>query len=283
MNFLYGETIPPPPGFTVREQWSEFDRRSKIFSQFNPSLLGDGLNWGMWPFYFEEYVGDNEPILAEHPSPRTRLIMWRRISSEVVPKGWHQFSSKPSRIEAFAELNNNDHTRDWSESLRRELKKWGKMYKNRFHIEQISPARYLSAYTHSTLARKREDTARSIVENAFLRQTVLPHLCIWGIVSSDGEVVAGIVVFDSKTALSSYHIGGFISDKEGMPGMAVLMDYWYTDAKQKKLKFIHFGEMWFPGKLRSWKGFSMFKSKFNPSYVALPPILHKFGRGTLVL
>jgi len=58
--------------------------------------------------------------------------------------------------------------------------------------------------------------------------------------------------------------------------MTGLFDHWFKDSLAQNTAFIDFGNFWKKGDPRSWKGFSIFKAKFGPTYFFYKPKLYKF-------
>jgi hypothetical protein len=93
----------------------------------------------------------------------------------------------------------------------------------------------------------------------------------------DGRAIAGFARMDSASLPITYYLTGFITRGMGHEsGMAGLFDRWFSDALSEGLKFADLGNFWKQGDDSTWKGFSVFKARFNPHYFFFPPLLYRF-------
>ncbi len=57
--------------------------------------------------------------------------------------------------------------------------------------------------------------------------------------------------------------------------MVPLIMEWIEKERTHEVKWFNLGDLWMDGEPDSWKGFSFFKKKFNPTIFELPPIHRK--------
>ena len=286
MEFPYGKITPTlPQGCIPYEQWPEFKLEALPQPFCNPVAVGHspkGVRWSFWPLTFEEYVSDQEPDLSvsdPHDTARYRFIMWRRVTTTRTPKGWWALSRAPSRVEGFIILR-PDYWRTWSENARRQRKKWlTQIVHKTYTTETVGLTEFEEAYKKSTVARS---TLRESIKIAKQMEAASPGTVTYKVAKrlSDGAIKAGFAYIDSSYAKSSYYAVGFYhKDTQDVPLTLGLIDEWFADAEKKGYRFLHLGQFWRPGESRAWKGFSLFKSKLNPIYIAYPPLLWRFARG----
>jgi hypothetical protein len=287
MDFPYGPVIDHlPNGFIPKEQWPEYDLRAEPVPICKREIVGTnpkGIRWWLGPLCFEEYVSDTEPDLAMSDSGtiRIRQIRWLRVINSSQPKGWHQLSKKPSRLEGFGEVKEG-YWRNWSESARRYRKKWHTSYHNSLYtIENVSYQEYAQAYATSTVSKSTAGTSLLITtQHAKYRPGDMEFLAARRLI--DGKVMAGIALAHSPSTGNSLYLSGFYQEsvKED-PLMVGLMDHWYHTSVERHFLYLHFGGFWIPGTPKSAQGYSTFKAKFGLSYIAYPPELMRVRAGRI--
>jgi hypothetical protein len=290
MDTQYGNVIHElPEGFVPREQWPEYALAADVPPLLAPRVVGKrpvGMYRRFWPIVVEEYISDEEPVLADSdPSgvALNRMIIWQRLCRSDVPRGWRVFSSEPTRLEGFAEIQQGEYWHQWSESARRYRKKWHEeCLGSRYRISAVSYADFERAYKKSTVVKVVKNSLLDVIK----RKLALPegkHIELWCAESLEtGEFVAGMATITSPTCHGSHYISGFVTQAAGKdPAMVGLMDHWFHISHARGVRFLHFGGFWTKGSPENWKGFSLFKSKFGLKYIACPSPLFRFQRGRL--
>lgn len=268
-------------GYIPVRQWHELSSIDLIPSFADPARVGEGVYWRLWPFSFEDYRTDLEPAIQELPRNMRmpiRIVMWQRRVNGRIPPGWICFSDKPFLKVGFTPLQGFQYAKKWSETAQRELKKWhGTLLGRRYSIRPISYKDFEQGYLKSTLPFLMKDAMLAEVKMR-MKNKKTPVTFHAAERVSDGEIVAGLSVMESPSLGISYYLAGFFKkDAENDPVMIGLFDFWFQDALARGLKFIDLGNFWKPGDESSWKGFSLFKAKFNPLYFFYPTKLYKFS------
>ena len=288
MDFPYGEMVEPPEDFVPPEMWPEFGAIANPLNGWSREWVGEnprGFRWSVWPFCFEQYIGDVEPDLKksnEGDLARNRLIGWKRISRKETPQGWHALYSKdPWRIDGF-HLLENDYDRKWSHGVRDDLRVWTKFsQKEKYKIENIPIESFISGYMNSTVVKKAGVIAlKQVMRKYSMRDAgVKPQLL--GVRNrKSGEIIAGMATYYSdKYKHSAYDCPFITPEGRSTRAMIGLMAHWFSDSLMRGSKMQIFTTFWHPGRPESWKGFSQFKSYFNLKYVAYPPEILRFARG----
>jgi len=271
-------------GYRPVRNWPEINRIASIPSAFNPAQVGEksaGIYWRIWPFSFEQYGGDTEPAILPLPAGLRmpfRVIMWRRTLRPDIPEGWFAFSERPSFKIGFTPLT-PEYTKRWSESAKRALKAWRALSGVKYRIEEIEREEFGRSLKKSTLPLTMRD---SVFWEIDLRgKNPLTPVRLFGVRRiSDGKLVAGMARMYSSVSPISYYMNGFyLKEVAEDPLMMGLFDDWFSDALKKGIRFLDFGTFYKAGDDGAWKGFSVFKAKFNPLYFFLPPVLYKFRWG----
>jgi hypothetical protein len=251
----------------------------------HPQLVGTqprGVRWGVWPLTFEEYVSDLEPDLGlsrATGNPRNRLVQWHRLTRNEVPPGWHAFSTRPSKLEGFAELTDLNYTRLWNKTARYDQRAWHERFaQKKYTITTAEYTEFAAAYAQSLVAKKAGFESLDSVA-----RRLGPPMHLWvARLTADGSIAAGMAVLDSPGVRSSYYTCGFVLPCIGNdPVMTGLIDHWFTASLKKDMRYLHTGAFWMPGEPKSWQGFSRFKAKFGMHYIYYQPLLVRFVRGTL--
>jgi hypothetical protein len=268
-----------PEGYAPTEWWPEFDLPSTIPRFLHPERIGPpvGVRWGAWPYLFERFVSDTEPL----PTPLTskhfaiRIIEWQRLTRDERPSGWMQFSKRAAHRMGFAELSER-YWEQWDRRARWDRKQWlGKMCDVTHTIENVPFSEFKNAYREGTLrgwvrhAMLSDLTMRTRSKSGNIRFTVARE-------KKTRNIVAGMAIIDSPTFRASCYHAGFVGKNAGRYPMTGLMDRWFEDSLASGFRFVHFGGFWQPGESKSRKGFSDFKGKFGVQYVDYPPMLYKF-------
>ncbi len=262
-----------------RQQWPEYEVALDIVRSMHPGKIGEtptGAIWGWWPFSIEEYISDQEPVIPINHPQRAPLaiIRWQRVTRTDIPSDWKQVSNKIFHIEGFSDLEGKDqYQKHWSESARRNFRKWQEYEKQGYAIVPITYSEFKEAYKRSPVARHTHGQSIHCTEYRVAAEN--KHLDLWGVKWKD-TIIAGLSVTNSPSTKSSYYLSGFIhTQTQHIPTMVGLMHHWHVESARRKIRFLHFGFFWCPGRPRNWRGFSNFKSKFGLTYINYPPALYK--------
>jgi hypothetical protein len=273
-----------PEGYVPHEQWPEYHLESLPPPGFYSGTTGKnprGIRWGVWPLFFERYVSDTEPVLADSDPTHTappRFVVWNRILRTDTPRGWFRATLRPNRLDGFAILHPQQaYTSSWSESARRYRKKWLSAHHNRTHtLRPATYAEFEQGYLQSSVVKTLHQASLHVLKRMLAIPTNTIEL--WVVENTQTkEIISGMSIINSPTCRSSYYLSGFVSTTErDTPGMIALMDRWYSASQAAGMRYLLFGEFWIPGKPKNWKGFSSFKSKFGLHYIQYPPLLVRF-------
>lgn len=269
-------------GYTPVREWPDFDpllTMSEMHGSYVHAEKMKGLYWRFGPFSFEKYYGNEEPILSPLPKEKVcpiRVIMWQRRTNTATPKKWIAFGGAISQKIGFLRLD-DEYTKHWSGTAKRYYNKWKREFQDSVYtLEEVSYDEFAEAYLKSTIP-------------FFLRRPTLleirlrmknPGLTVRFTVArrtDNARIVAGMAYMKSSRLPVSYYMAGFITTFAGNdPVMTGLFDHWFQWCLKNEIRFADFGGFWWKGGDNSWKGLSLFKGKFGPSYFFYPAILFKF-------
>ncbi|MBI3573677.1 hypothetical protein HY090_01360 [Candidatus Kaiserbacteria bacterium] len=268
-------------GYIPLHAWPEFDPMPSIPAFLKPGHVGEnpeGTYWRFWPFSFEEYRTDAEPMIEPLPKElRTplRIIMWQRFFRTDTPEGWTTFSDKPSLVMGFTKLD-PEYTKRWSKTLRQNLRDWNARYLGKeYVVEPVSFVEFKEAYTKSTLPLMvRYETPKEIEA----RMQGPAHVSFFAARRIDDKsITGGIAVMYSSSRPLSYYLAGFHTKKAGnAPVVVGLLDHWFQESLKEQIEFLDFGNFWQQGDPSAWKGFSAFKAKLGPTHFFYKPKLYRF-------
>lgn len=245
---------------------------------FKPVQSGEahGVTWKFGPFTFERYVGDDEPVYTD--AGPFRLVTWQRLTRKDEPDGWKEthLVMTTSRT-GFATVDGDpDYFKKWTSHAQRHRKGWLK--KTDWEIVPITMDEYISAFKRSGM-----DGFLKFLFSNMLKQKVQGHgknvVIVGARLKGTSAIEGGFVHVDIPEIQQSLHLMSFHTDiaKKNEVGIG-LMDYWYQYALQHGIKYLEFGCFWTPGEPNSWKGFSQFKSQFNPQFHDYPrPMMRYMG------
>lgn len=281
---------PLPPHLAPPELWPEYGAIAiprTVCAREEIHANVPGVRWGLWPLYFEEYLGDEEPDLRPgmHGAlAYNRMISWKRLRRTDIPKGWFLLSRRSWRIDAYRELPEGEHhTAQWNKNSRYNLRAWQELERSgRFRIEEVALDEFMQAYRGSTVDSKVGMHLAEILERKYAMPAVAPHLSLWGVRDTQsGALIAGTGAAHSPTYRASIREASFITDAaKHIHASTALMDRWMGEAAAKGAASLFFTHFWQRGEPRNWKGFSAFKSHFGHlHYISYPPILWKFRGG----
>jgi hypothetical protein len=278
-----GLTRKLPDGYVAPSEWPEFKNIITIPSFLYPKKIGHGrdMAWCLWPFSFETYHSDTEPVF-ESSAPFSmpfRIVMWHRETyTHQKPKGWVAFRKRPESLIGFTDIQGvNEYDTLWSEGARRDKKTFFTKYSSAFSIEKAGCGEFEKAYLMGTI--------RPILKHILVQSEVKLHAkknpeqtTFWvARRRSDKKIMAGMAILDSPTNKASYYLAGFyLKESRKIPLMTSIVDTWFNTSQKKGIRFMHFGVFYQPGDPASWKGYSNFKAKFGVQYVARPPVLFKW-------
>lgn len=290
MDFPYGEIVTDIPAeIVVPEAWPEFGAIAHAAPLCKRELLDvhpRGVRWSLWPLTFEEYYSDTEPDItaSQHmPLAYNRVALWRRLKRTDIPKGWLCTSRKTERIDGFYQLDPaRDFVKDWNRNAKRNLREWQhKSQDKKYRIEEISLDEFGAAFAQSTVAKK---IGSSYLEMAKRKQQV-PEVKnnsqILGVRElNTGTIIAGnINIYSPTYGMSSREFPFILTQAQGVHASVGLVHHWFEESLRRNLKFVYTTHFWYPGKPKSWKNFSRFKSQFGYKYIVHPPVLWRFVRG----
>ncbi|MDB5224936.1 MAG: hypothetical protein JWO43_558 [Candidatus Adlerbacteria bacterium] len=244
-----------------------------------------GMRWGLWPFYFEQYVSDQEPDMSlsdPEGQAQARLVMWLRPTRTDRPSGWLHMGWRYTRIETYSDITNSQYWKSWSKTTRQARKRWLNDVAGKTHIVRIATyEEYERGYTESVVAKRTKGD--SIYMARQLEQYTPDTMTYWiAECMEDKTIKAGIAITSSPSTSNAYYAAAYLHQDSGdYPLMIGLFDEWYKTATAQGYKYLHLGEIWTPGKPKSWKGFSVFKLKFGVICIAYRPVLVRFVWGRL--
>lgn len=278
-------TYTPPP-----EAWPEFNAITEPTQICKREWVGvqpRGIRWSLWPLCFERYVGDLEPDLSASNLGAlhyNRIIIWDRALRADIPKGWFRISKKPWRIDGVHTLQDTaDYTQRWNKNARYDLRRWhASVQEQGYRIAEVPLTAYASAYKKSTVWKK---IGNGLLRNLIDKYTASeshPHISLWGAYNPSGELIAGTAALFSPTYHASVYLCPFmLPEAKDVCAMTGLVDHWFKESAQRGFRTQWFTDFWQPGKPKSWKGFSEFKSHFGITRVSYPPELIRFKKGKL--
>ncbi len=280
--FSYEHDIRPfPEGFVHHRQSPEYlagECADKMRAQIVgvPECLG--IRWHVGWLTMESYTTDVEPVItADNPS---NIIIWEPIRSKARPKkkGWCEpWIRMNTARTGFATITEPAHyDADWSEHVRRHLKKWRKQPTHT--IQEVSIDQFIDAYNTTGKLKFLRGDFYDILRRRKIRHG--DHMHLYGAIdSTTGTLDAGLAVLDVDDIRTSNHIVAFFHDRvRKTPVNVGLIDHWYQESITRNMRFLNYGVFWVPGEPPSWKGFSRFKSQFDIQYIDSPTTYMMFRR-----
>jgi len=293
MEFQYGTILPKlPDEFVPPEMWPEYGHLGDPVTICSRELINKNpvaIRWSLWPLTFEQHWGDQEPDIAATSAgtlARNRIAYWRPLHSiEQTSTGWKRSKEKYFRIDGYQKLaNGEDFTKRWDKEARRDLRQWQEHYANKTHeIAEVTQGVYDAAYRTSLIA-KRLDLERLHNLNRKLSVPACRTNAKLYVVrnKSTGNIVGGSAILFSPTYKSATHFAPFISEEgRHVRAATALVYHWFEEARTTGCPHVLTTNFWVTGKPKSWKGFSLFKSRFGWDYVTYPPAYWRFVRGKL--
>lgn len=268
-------------GYRPVREWKEYDGLKSIPSFFSPAKVGvheEGSYWRFGPVSFEHYKSETEPNIA--PLPRRlkaplRVIMWQRLTRSDATPPWIAFSDRPAWKIGFVPLV-EDYTKHWSESARRGLKAWKSSVSEKYTLEEIHWEEFERALKASTLPHTMRGAA--CFEIKMRMKNPQTKVVLVGVRRrSNKRIVAGMARMYATHAPFSYYMNGFYRKEVAHePVMVGLFANFFDEAIARGARYLDFGNFWKAGDDSGWKGFSLFKGKFNPLYFFFPATLYQF-------
>lgn len=279
-------TMQIPDNFVPHEMWPEYRWVANPPSICAREIVPGtpcGIRWSLWPFTFEEHIGDNEPDLSTGGRlARPRMVSWKRVRRTDTPPGWRT-AAYPWRVDAYHTLL-PDYEKRWNKSSRRDLRLWRENFLNKTHrIEQVSWQEYEAAYKKSLVVKRIGTDQLASLGRKCTGNGWQEHLQLVGVRNmQSGEIVAGTAIHHSPTYKSSMREGPFIlPEARECFAMTGLMDYWFTLSLERGVTLQVFSYFAHAGTPKSWEGFSAFKRQFGVTEVAYPPVLYRFVWGKI--
>ncbi len=290
MESPYGTPARAPDGFAPPERWPEYAQITDpvdICAREGVGANPAGVRWSLWPFTFEEYYGDQEPDMAAARTgalARNRIVTWKRVQRTDAPAGWRAFSQKTWRIDGAAPLAaGEDYTARWHKNARRDLRLFAEARASgRCSVEQVNFDDYAAAYRQSLIAARAGTFRLHDLGKKLAHPLTRDNTELLAVRDQSGALVAGSAVIYSPTHRLSTHVAPFMTEgARELYAATGLVDYWFAETARRGYRYAVTTSFWMPGKPKSWKGFSEFKSHFGYAFVEYPPILYRFVRGAL--
>jgi hypothetical protein len=256
-------------------EWEEYYLPCRISPRLHPTVIDDTagkVRSGIWPFYSEEYYGDDTPLTSFIDGFSLRLIKWIRFSPDTVPSNWRKVPFG-EQVHICYHLLESDYYLKWSRSARAYRSHWYKNRpNNRYTIEVISLEEFTEAYALSTVAQEiphlEVDKLNIRLKHFSDRISILGARRL-----SDGRVVAGLYSFDSPANKGSHYGCGFYLPEVSKDHlMVILMDTWFTESLKKNLRVLHLGTIMDPAIVKEKFAYkrmyaiSRFKRQFATHY-----------------
>lgn len=244
------------------------------------TLITSGKNLGirmpLGPICLEIYRGDQEPQLI--PDEKRRLVFWYPTSFTGKPSGWYRFPIQLDRGKTgFTQVEPTEaYWLCWSSQARRHRQAWYKQ--SRFILCTPSLDEYLDAYTHCRLDPGLvKSFSRAIQHKAKQHGERLKLLGVRDSVT--GLLIAGLATLDLPDIAQSMHVTSFILDEgRTTPAGTALIDAWFSQGRQRGIRFFEFDGFWAPGDPKKWKKYSAFKQQFGVYFIVYPKPLVRWMR-----
>lgn len=257
---------PLPQGYTPHRMCPGFLSREWGSTGFVTAGPSHGARTRVGPLTLEKYVGDEEPKL-EPVSPR--LAIWQPITRTDAAPGWRRsWIQMNARLTGFTDLESapDIHT-TWSSQAQRHLKDWKKQ--NEYHIVEPSLEDFLAAYRRAPMQSSLKRLFEKILREKITRHG--SHVRWFGVRRGTSPLEAGFATLDVPESQQSIHLISFILPSVKASGAgAGMIDYWFTQSKQRGLRFMDFDLFYAPGDPKSWQGFSQFKKQFGVTFIRYP-------------
>lgn len=250
--------------FAPREQakvTGDFLQHIPLYKGLVGSERARGARFALGPFAIESYVSAEEPVLTPWSGPR--LIFWTAYDEQTRP--WRQGRAlfDLGHKSAVGKVT-NDYLSSWSSSARRWVKKHRALGRKLEHVSFEEFAReYESSKYLDILLRK--GFLRVVKEHIDVHPHDV-HLLLARDQDSN-ELLGGVAFVDFTDISLSHYLISFLTPLGKKQAAAyAYIDWWYQHLLKKGICWADFGIVWQKGDPHSWKGYSEFKTRFNPEY-----------------
>lgn len=229
-----------------------------------------GSRWFNGIFHVENYRTQERP--DPQPFHRWRMVVWQPPSLTGKQKDWYRTGvnlGKPQS--AVAIRKEGDYTLEWSENIRRQLKKWKKQTDYEI-VEGDLESMCAGLVAKRTLSHSLSLRKLFVIVLRAKAVSFGDSLKIWHVRNKKtNQNIAGLAVIDVPETKTSIHLFAY-HYPEVWPtgGGAAMVDAWYAHARDKGIKFMDFDVLYRFGDPLSWRGFSKFKMQFNPHVIKYP-------------
>jgi len=239
----------------------------------NSALVGtkDAPGFRRWngPCCIEKYYGDTEPKID--PKGPKRLIIWQPTQRLDKPVHWRRsLIQMNAQITGFVDLNGGqDPFTTWTPHAQRHLKRW-LAQSNEWEFIKLTLEQFIPIYMSSSMSPSLKELHREIIERKSKAHGDIFHL--FGFKrKSTGKIEAGLATLDIPELNQSIHIASFILDSAKNDPIGIgMIELWFKDAQQRKIRFLDFDLFRGPGDPKEWKGFSRFKAQFGTYFIRYP-------------
>ncbi|GEM_PF-1224800 len=228
-----------------------------------------GTRWHYGPIWFEQYIGDKEPMI-ERDGP-LRVVIWQSLRPSTVPTGWRESNFfEHIAMTGFATPPLDQPYSEWSHHAKRHLQEWHKQ--TAWEIVTPTLEEFIAAYRKAPQGRLLKYLFIRTLRSSFKNQPGLMHLR--GVKRrgmKNAPLESGFAALDIPEAKQSKHFISFQwpSTKKDPVSVGLMAD-WFEHAQKHDLTTLDFGVFWTQGDPESWKGFSRFKSQFGVTMVRYP-------------
>ena len=268
---------PVPDGYTHYLQMKKY-LLSEPVEGFPVTAVGEpgclGIRYHTGPLWFESYTGDEEPTALPGPA---RFIMWQPISRMDVPHGWHRSPMYFAIIRkiGFSRVGEN-YWEEWSPHAKRDRGMW---LKNKTHeIVEISFHEFVVSYPKNFHYRViKKDALPRLKRRVDFYGTQIKFFAACDMTT--GEIHAAAALLDARDYHKVVYLSAYVVPTHERELLSLgLVDKCFAYCLANEIPFLDFGGFLAPGNPRSWRGFSKFKSKFNPYFLCYPKPMVRFVR-----
>lgn len=207
----------------------------------------------------ESYTCFREPVLE--PWRGWRFVFWKTLKENKVSKNWKKWPGLPIGNTYAVGKVHQDFLQDWAGNARRFVSnKEAATFCKSVSLEEFAKVYHNSGYLDPFL---RHGFIKVIKDHLRVHPEDVSILFFF---NKKNELAGGAVFVDYPDIQQSHYLISFLN-KEGRKIKAGydFIYWWYQDMLKKDLDWADFGIVWAPRDPASWKGYSQFKKRFNPS------------------